>query len=82
LQVLYDFPIAKHWRTRAAVGALTPLDALELMLRDTALTYTRANDHTVSIVEGSQYCQPWLSPAYAPLPPCVQMPAAMQGARL
>lgn len=82
IQILYDLPAVRHWRTRAAVGSLRPLDALGLMLRDTALTYAAANDHTVYVIPGSQYCQPWLSPEVAPLPPCVQMPAALRGARL
>lgn len=82
LQILYDAPVVAHWRTRAAVGSLTPLDALGLMLRDTALTYEPADNRTVYVIPGSQYCQPWLSADLAPLPPCVQMPEAMRGARL
>lgn len=82
IQILFDFPTAQPWRTHGVVGTLRPLDALSIMLRDTPLTYEIGNPRTVYVIPGSQYCQPWLKPAYAPLPPCVQMPESMQGARL
>lgn len=82
IQLLDDFSVVKLWRTRGVAGTLRPLDALGMMLRDTPLTYEVANAYTVYVIPGTQYCQPWLSPEVAPLPPCVQMPAVLRGARL
>jgi hypothetical protein len=73
VQVLFDFASIERFRTRGIYSAFTPLDALGAMLRDTPLTYDMVNENTVSVVEGTQYCEPWLADA-APLPPCVQMP--------
>ncbi len=73
LQVLYDFKLVEHMRTRGIANAFTPLDALGAMLRDSPLTYTIVNRKTIALIIGTQYCEPWLAD-YAPLPPCVQMP--------
>lgn len=77
LQVLFDFTLVEHMRTRGIAAAFTPLDALGAMLRDTPLTYGVVNHRTVAVIVGTQYCEPWLADA-APLPPCVQMPAPLR----
>ncbi len=82
LQLLYDAPVIEPWRTHGVAGTLRPLEALDIMLAGTPIAYAVADRHTVYLSPGSHYCQPWLSPEYAPLPPCVQMPEAMRGARL
>lgn len=82
IEVLYDYEVVNPWRTRGAVGTLTPLDALGLMLRDTPLAYEVISPRVVAVKPGTRYCEPWLSPQIAPLPPCVQLPKALQGGRV
>lgn len=79
IQVLFDSAAFATVRTRGVVGALSPLDALGAMLRDSPLTYAVVNRKTVAVVPGSQYCRPWIDPQYAPLPPCVP---GLEGVRL
>jgi hypothetical protein len=81
IQVLYDFHVVKHYRARGVGFAYRPLDALGAMLLNTPLAFDVINDHTVSVILGGQYCEPWLG-AHSPLPPCEQMPPDMQGAQL
>lgn len=82
IQVIFDFESLLPYRTRAVVGSFTVLDALGAMLRDTPLTFDIVNPRLVDVMIGTQYCQPWQNPKWAPLPPCMQMPAMLERAEL
>lgn len=81
LQVLFDYTLVEHMRTRGIADAFTPLDALGAMLRDLPVTYSIVNRRTVAVIIGAQYCEPWLADD-APLPPCEQSPGNLRAARL
>jgi iron complex outermembrane recepter protein len=54
LQVVYRAEIAKGLHTDGAAAGLSAQQALGALLRETGLTYTFVNDHTVAITKATQ----------------------------